>query len=291
MNPRKKIIYFFLALAVLAGLFYHAEIQSLWLSSKEKLADISKNGLIEKIQNIETTVSAPPPLRSDKEAPNPTLTQAGTIKWTNINRQNNGLPALRENSKLDEAAMNKAKDIFDKQYFEHISPTGKGPQDLAADVGYDYIAIGENLALGNFANDQELLDGWMNSPGHRENILRKGYKELGVAVLKGQYEGKSTWVAVQEFGTPLSDCAPVDSNLKKTIDSDTAGLNDLENTLKTKKDEISSLRKSDPSLPGKIDEYNSLVKQYNALAGKIKSEIDAYNSQVAGFNSCIKKYQ
>src|SRR6185369_15716694 len=117
-----------------------------------------------------------------------------------------GLPALKENALLDKAAKKKLDDMFAQQYFEHINPQGKGPSDLAKSVGYDYIAIGENLALGNFKNDAELVQAWMDSPGHRANILNKQYTEIGVAVGQGTYEGKKTWLAVQEFGRPTSSC-------------------------------------------------------------------------------------
>src|SRR5262249_8345343 len=126
------------------------------------------------------------PLRGGDASANVTLTQAGVIKWTNIQRQENGaLPALTVNAKLNESAQLKLKDMFAKQYFEHVSPSGVGPDGLANEVGYAYASIGENLALGNFADDRALVQAWMDSPGHRANILGKSYREIGVAVGKG----------------------------------------------------------------------------------------------------------
>jgi uncharacterized protein YkwD len=291
MSARKKIAYFIIGLAVLGGVFFRARIEIFFLSSKEKLADFTSGNLDQGIANLETVVSNPPPLRSEKNSSNPELSQAGTIKWTNVNRSENGLPALLENKKLDEAAMAKAKDIFAKQYFDHVSPTGRRPQDLVTDAGYEYILTGENLALGNFASDQALLEGWMASPGHRENILRKGYQEIGVAVLSGKYEGESNWVAVQEFGTPLMDCPAVDPQQKQLIEASNAKLTSLASTLQSEKDRVSKLDSSDPSASKKIDDFNSSVKQYNALVSKNKKLIDVYNQQVADFNSCAKKFQ
>ena len=63
------------------------------------------------------------------------------------------MSALKENEKLDQAALAKANDMFLKQYFEHVSPTGVGPGDLAQNYGYDYIIVGENLILGNFSSE------------------------------------------------------------------------------------------------------------------------------------------
>jgi len=288
MPARRIFLYVFLAIIALGGLFFRPQIEDFFLSSKNKLADFKKNALDEAIQNIEISVSAPPPLRTEKESPNPILTQAGTIKWTNINRQDNGLSALQENNKLDKAALEKARDMLDKQYFDHISLSGKGPQDLAVSSDYSYISIGENLAMGNFANDKELLDAWMASPGHRENILNRGFTEIGVAVMAGKFEGKNTWVAVQEFGTPLSICPPIDASLKKTITSNSAKISSLAATLESKRSELSKLRSSDPSLPQKIDEYNAMVKEYNGLVSKTKNLIKTYNSQVSEFNGCVK---
>jgi uncharacterized protein YkwD len=291
MSARKKIFYFLLATLTLGGFFFRAQVEDFFLASKERLADFTSVGLDQTIADLETTVSAPPPLKSEKESLNPILTREGTIRWTNINRSHQGLLALKENKKLDEAAMKKAKDLLEKQYFDHVSPSGKGPQDLAEDAGYDYVSVGENLAMGNFANDQELLEAWMGSPGHRENILRKGFSEIGVAVAEGKYEGKKTWVAVQEFGAPLADCPQPDGKSKQIIEANSSKIEELAKSLQAEKDEISKLRSSDPVLAGRIDEYNVRVLQYKALAAKTKKQMETYNKQVADYNSCIKKYQ
>ena len=61
---------------------------------------------------------------------------------------------------------------------------------MAKKAGYEYISVGENLAMGNFKNDGDLVEAWMNSPGHRANILSFKYKELGVAVIKANMKEK-----------------------------------------------------------------------------------------------------
>ena len=68
--------------------------------------------------------------------------------------------------------------------------------------------------MGNFKNDQDLVSAWLNSPGHRANILNTRFTEIGTAVLKGFYEGREVWMAVQEFGLPLSSCPNPDSKVK-----------------------------------------------------------------------------
>ena len=133
--------------------------------------------------------------------------QSKIISETNLQRQENGdLPALKENTDLDETASAKAADIFKNQYFEHVSPSGVDPGKLVESYGYDYIVEGENLILGNFSSEKEVVADWMASPGHRANILNNRYTEIGVAIVKGTYKGEESWVGVQEFGLPLSTC-------------------------------------------------------------------------------------
>lgn len=292
MPIKRSILYFliFLLLAGIGWIFVGPQIEGYVTSSLRRLEILQKGDLGENMEEAETSVSTPPPLKSEKDAPSSVLTQAGTIKWTNINRAQNGLPNLKENPKLNEAAMKKAQDILKLQYFDHISPTGVGPQDLAERVGYEYISIGENLAMGNFANDKELLEAWMASPGHRENILSKGFTEIGVAVLRGEYQGKKTWVAVQEFGTPLSQCPRVSSEKKKIIEANTKKIKSLFRELDSERDEIESLRPRDPGYAEAVEKYNDKVKEYNSLVSQTRSLIKEYNSEVTAFNRCIKRF-
>ena len=157
------------------------------------------------------------PLKGSVEENNAILTAMGVIEETNRQRQLNGLPSLVYNEKLSLAAQNKVNDMFNLQYFAHESPTGAGPADLANDVDYKYLMVGENLALGNYESDKILVDAWMNSPGHRANILNPKYTEIGVSVKSGMYEGYNTWLSVQEFGRPESDCPIPDKNLEQEI--------------------------------------------------------------------------
>lgn len=248
---------------------------------------------VEKIINnsialeIKKEVNAPPPLRAKVEAPRSFLTVTGVIDFTNRQRVENGLAPLSNNQALNTSALAKAQDMFDKQYFAHESPDGKGAGDLANDVGYEYITIGENLALGNFLNDEVLVRAWMDSPGHRANILNSKYSEIGVSVIRGTYEGKSTWISVQHFGKPLSTCPKIDGGLKQKIDGNESQLNIINSELETKKKEINAYEpKHGEEYNQKIEEYNSLVNQYNNLIEETKSLINQYNTQVNAFNAC-----
>ena len=236
-------------------------------------------------------VSAPPPLRKKEDAPSARLTADGTFTETNRHRAENGRPALRHVAALDVAAEAKLKDMFDRQYFAHESPTGEGPADVIEAAGYAYVTVGENLALGNFADDRELVQAWMDSPGHRANILEAKFTELGVAVGRGMYEGRMTWLAVQEFGKPISDCPAVSAELEAAIASDKVRLTDLEARSDALKKELETsdkprTREERDAYNAKVDAYNALARETNALIGQIQGEITVYNGQVQAFNAC-----
>ena len=243
------------------------------------------------MKEIEKYVSTPPPLKSTEEAPDSFLTVDGVIRLANVKRKEFGLPSLVVSAKLSASAKLKVEDMFNNQYFSHDSPSDIAIGDLAASVGYEFIAIGENLALGNFKNDEALVNAWMNSSGHRENILNPKYKEIGVAVARGTFEGKTTWLAVQHFGTPLAVCSAPDEQIKTEIESDKEKLREIEDKLTNLLDEFGNMKKRDPEYNQKIEEYNNLVSEYNATIGEIKTSIDKYNIQVNKYNTCVTTNQ
>ncbi len=145
-------------------------------------------------------------------APTVTLTAsvvpATVASLTNDNRVQNGLPPLAVSSLLTEAAQLKANDMAAKSYYAHISPDGKTPLDWLDQVGYRYLNAGENLVIDR-KTSEEAVDAWMNSPDHRENILRPQFTEIGVGVAAGHYKGTDTIYVVEEFGTPYPTIAPL----------------------------------------------------------------------------------
>lgn len=243
------------------------------------------------------TFSAPPPLTAARVPAPPgasgrifTLTRAGVIAQTNARRSGNGaLPPLAENEVLDAIATLRLDDMFQNQYFAHVSPyTSSSAETVAKTVGYQYISLGENLALGNFVGDKGVVDAWMESPGHRANILGTHYAEIGVAARKGVFEGESTWIAVQVFGRPSSDCAAPDAALRASIDADQSSIIALGGALAQEKSEIDAMQpKYGEAYNAKVDDYNTRVARYNVLIEQVKSEAAGYNAQVAAFNACI----
>jgi len=212
------------------------------------------------------------------------LTPLSIIESTNNARIENGLSPLIENTSLDSSALTKANDMISKQYFEHESPNGRGVSDLVSDVHYEYILVGENLAMGPFTTGQDIVDAWMKSPGHRANILQNNYKEIGVGLVKGKYEGKDVWMAVQHFGNPRSSCPPVDEKLKNQIDVFKKDIANLDSNLKLLQSSINN--SSGTSVASLITTYNQKAAEYNALSKTIKQSVDTYNKQIKLFNNC-----
>jgi uncharacterized protein YkwD len=284
MRRFASIIIFF---ALLAGGWWYVRTRPDLLMPIEDAAE----RIAETVGEAADKVSAPPPLRKEEDAPGANLTEEGVFAETNLHRAENGAAALRYDATLDAAAEAKLKDMFDRQYFAHESPTGEGPADVIEAAGYEYIVVGENLALGNFADDRELVQAWMDSPGHRANILDGKFTEIGVAVGRGLYEGKMTWMAVQEFGKPTSDCPAVSAELQAQIDADKARLDALQGQADAIRADLESkdkprTREERDAYNAKIDAYNALAREINALIGQIQGEITVYNGQVQAYNAC-----
>ena len=121
----------------------------------------------------------------------------------NLQRAAHHLPALREDRRLDAAADDRVRDMLSLGYWAHVAPDGRAPFDALLPRGYSFVAAAENLAAG-FENLHRMMEGWMDSAGHRANILSEEYVDCGVAVLDGTTthrwtHGKSVVVL---FGKP-----------------------------------------------------------------------------------------
>ncbi|MCH7951806.1 hypothetical protein IH980_03660 [Patescibacteria group bacterium] len=123
------------------------------------------------------------------------------IAQTNQERNTAGLPLLVQNPLLSQAAQAKAVDMFSLDYWAHVSPTGTQPWTFIKSTGYTYRYAGENLAR-DFSDSPTLMNAWMGSSSHRENILNSRYSEIGVAVVDGRFQGVETRLVVQMFATP-----------------------------------------------------------------------------------------
>lgn len=131
------------------------------------------------------------------------ITSSTVISLTNAARVEGGLDQLTNNSLLASAAQAKANDMLAKQYFAHNTPSGETPWTFIKATGYSYVTAGENLAI-DFAEAESVQSAWMNSPGHRANIMNKAFQEIGIGISKGMYNGHQTTIVVQMFGTPIA---------------------------------------------------------------------------------------
>lgn len=105
------------------------------------------------------------------------------IRLVNVERTKRGLAPLTANWELSRVARYKSMDMKNKGYFSHTSPTYGSPFQMMQHFGIVYRTAGENIAMGQ-RTPQEVMNAWMNSPGHRANILKPDYKEIGVGVAK-----------------------------------------------------------------------------------------------------------
>jgi len=125
--------------------------------------------------------------------------EAEVVRLVNVERSKNGLGPLTHNWELSRVARCKSQDMMNKGYFSHTSPTYGSPFRMMESFGIRFSAAGENIAKGQ-RTPAEVMRDWMNSPGHRANILNGSYQQIGVGVAKDK-SGRYYWT--QMFIKPL----------------------------------------------------------------------------------------
>jgi len=108
-------------------------------------------------------------------------------------------PPLSASAKLNDAAAGHARDMAKKNYFEHQGSDGSEPRDRVMRAGYKSRLTGENIALGP-ESAEEVVAGWLDSPGHCANIMEPRFQDIGVGLATGPKRGQIYWV--QNFGSP-----------------------------------------------------------------------------------------
>lgn len=121
--------------------------------------------------------------------------QNQVVQLVNKERAANGLKALTVNNELNKTATLKSEDMAKLNYFDHTSPTYGSPFDMMKKYGITYRTAGENIAMGQTTPDQ-VMQGWMNSPGHRANILNSSYTQIGVGIAKN---AQNQYIWTQQF--------------------------------------------------------------------------------------------
>ncbi|MEU6060860.1 sigma-70 family RNA polymerase sigma factor [Streptomyces sp. NPDC047097] len=141
------------------------------------------------------TPSQPRP--ADPPAPTGSFGQQVTA-LVNTERQRNGCGPVSQNGQLDTAAQRHSEDMAARGYFDHTSPDGTDPGDRITAAGYRWSTYGENIARGQ-QTPASVMDSWMNSPGHRANILNCSFKEIGI----GKHDGSGGPWWTQVFGAAM----------------------------------------------------------------------------------------
>ncbi|MFF2365333.1 sigma-70 family RNA polymerase sigma factor [Streptomyces sp. NPDC058122] len=128
----------------------------------------------------------------------PTTTVAQVVALVNKERATAGCGPLTEDPQLEDAAQAHSDDMAARDFFEHTNPDGADPGKRITAAGYQWSTYGENIAMGQ-QTPESVMESWMNSPGHRANILNCSFKNIGVGVHKGS--GGPWWT--QDFGAKL----------------------------------------------------------------------------------------
>lgn len=169
------------------------------------------NGILNSICGKNTsgttgTSSKPAATQSAAAASKPAASQTTTgssysafqnevVRLVNVERAKNGLSALSIDAGIMKTATIKSQDMAKNNYFSHTSPTYGSPFDLMKQYGVSYRAAGENIAMGQ-TSPAQVMNGWMNSPGHRANILNGSYTKIGVGVAQN---ANGTYYWTQHF--------------------------------------------------------------------------------------------
>ncbi len=126
--------------------------------------------------------------------------EAGVLAMINAERVQHGCKPLRVEARLSEAAERQSRGMAERHYFSHNAPDGSTPGRRVKDTGYVYQMVGENIEI-NSDDPEAVVSTWMNSPGHRQNILMCAFKETGIAMYQADDSG-AYWTQV--FAMPLN---------------------------------------------------------------------------------------
>ncbi|MER6026168.1 sigma-70 family RNA polymerase sigma factor [Streptomyces sp. NPDC001851] len=146
----------------------------------------------------QSTRPAPAPARTTPGPAQPTDTVDQVVALVNKERAAAGCGPVAEDPQLQKAAQGQSDDMAARHFFDHTNPDGADPGQRITAAGYRWSTYGENIAQGQ-QTAAAVMESWMNSPGHRANILNCSFKDIGVGVHKGT--GGPWWT--QDFGARL----------------------------------------------------------------------------------------
>jgi uncharacterized protein YkwD len=135
------------------------------------------------------------------------LSQTQLYVLTNGARAQSNLTALETSAELESAAERKAEHMLSHDYWAHFAPDGTSPWTFIDSAGYRYEAAGENLAV-DFTAGEDIMRAWMESPTHRQNVVDSAFTEIGIAVVGGEFQGRSTYLVVALYAKPRPRAKP-----------------------------------------------------------------------------------
>lgn len=222
------------------------------------------------------------------------LTRDNIIWYTNYERVKNNFDPLSTSDLLINSAREKNLDMVTHQYFNHVrsgNPSVSFDTFISAQ-NYEFIKIGENLAMGDFSTSAEVVTTWMKSPSHRKNILDPIYHNIGVHIRKGTIDGRMVTLITQHFGDPRSSCPTVNAKTKKTIDAFSDKITELQNTINKDQKGLTQFTDTfDPRFNSLVENYNKLILVYNQSIKAMSEVVNDYNKQIHHYDQCIQGKQ
>lgn len=153
------------------------------------------------------------------------LVEQDLVYLTNLERVYEGLLPLKRNDLLDRSARLHAEDMRDRDYFDHVNTDGQAPADRIDATGYKWFLVGENIAAG-YTNSFMVLSDWMDSEGHRVNILDPEFREIGVGFARGGGTYEQYWVqnfAMRAYIYPVVIENEIYETTRRTVQLDVHG--------------------------------------------------------------------
>ena len=224
-------------------------------------------------------------LNSESSLQKPTAD--GILSQVNSYRKTASLAPLEKDALLSMIAENRATDMAAKGYFDHKAPDGSSIADLARKINYPLLLLGENLVVGRSLSDKSTVQALMDSPPHRENILRQVFTEMGIGIVQIDYDFGQAWLVVQAFGTPRNVCPTPNPGLEQHVrDNQKAlklGLEELERV----RDELRAGTGDSESMEALADTFAELEQNHQDARNFTNQLLRDYNNQIESYNACV----
>lgn len=280
-SPLKHILFIALFIVAVFGVFFLAYKKETTHSETEPQPTLTE--LVPTATEVKAGTISP-------NTEHMALTSDNIIWYTNYYRAQHHLSPLTLSPKLRDSAYHKSLDMFKYQYFDHYRPSNHlGFDNFIDNQNYSFIKAGENLAMGDFTTSKEIVDAWMKSTTHRQNMLDPAYTEIGVSVDYGMFNNHKSILITQHLGKPTATCPTVNETIKGSIATANKQLTEIKTSIDRQRKTIGETDPDANTYQALIDEYNSFVGIYNTIADQVGDMIKTYNDQAAAFDACIAR--